>query len=232
MRAITILAAAICLAGAGYAQEEPGMANGADVTWTTQVTDYGAKGDGVTDDTAAFQEALDAAGVTGGVCFVPPGQYHIGGYLDVPESVALTGVWQAPHFTDLERGTTLLATGGKGSEDGPPFIMLHRSSAVRGLTIYYPEQDAADIQPYPWCIQGEDTHGSVRDVTLVNPYKGIDFGTHPNEMHFIENVYGQPLKLGIFIDKCTDIGRVQNVHFNASNKHRRRKPLRSSALVG
>ena len=57
-------------------------------------------------------------------------------------------------------------------------------------------------------------HGSVIDVTLVNPYKGIDFGTHPNELHYIRNVFGCPLKVGIFIDKTTDIGRVENVHFN------------------
>ena len=33
-------------------------------------------------------------------------------------------------------------------------------------------------------------------------------------MHYIRNIYGCPLKIGIFIDKCTDIGRIENVHFN------------------
>ena len=57
-------------------------------------------------------------------------------------------------------------------------------------------------------------HGSVIGVTLVNAYKGIDFGTHPNELHFISGVFGQPLRIGILVDKCTDIGRIENVHFN------------------
>ncbi len=182
--------------------------------WTTCVTDFGAKGDGKTDDTEAFQKALSGAAEKGGIVFAPAGTYLIAGTLDVPQGVMLRGVWEAPHHTDIGKGTVLYATGNKGTEDGPPFIMLHQSSGVRGLTVFYPEQVAADIQPYPWCIMGQGMHCSVRDVTLVNPYKGIDFGTHPNELHLIENVFGQPLRLGVFVDQTTDIGRIQNVHFN------------------
>ena len=182
--------------------------------WTTCVTDFDAKGDGKTDDTAAFQAALEAAAEKGGIVFAPAGTYHIGGTLDIPQGVMLRGVWEAPHHADIGKGTLLYATANRGTEDGSPFIMLHQSSGVRGLTIFYPDQAITDIQPYPWCIQGEGMHCSVRDVTLVNPYKGIDFGTHPNELHLIENVFGQPLRLGVFVDQTTDIGRVQNVHFN------------------
>jgi hypothetical protein len=82
------------------------------------------------------------------------------------------------------------------------------------MTIFYPEQDVDDVKPYPWCIQGMGMHCSVINVTLVNPYKGIDFGSHANELHYISNVFGQPLTIGVYIDKTTDIGRVENVHFN------------------
>ncbi len=182
--------------------------------WTTCVLDFDAKGDGETDDTAAFQAALDAAAKKGGIVYAPAGTYRIDGALSVPQGVMLRGVWEAPHHADIGKGTVLYATGHRGNEDGPPFITLHQSSGVRGLTIFYPDQIVTDIQPYPWCIQEKGMHGSVRDVTLVNPYKGIDFGTHPNELHFIENVFGQPLRLGVFVDQTTDIGRIQNVHFN------------------
>lgn len=178
------------------------------------VLDHGAKADGTADDTAAFQAALDAAAEKGGIVSVPAGTYLIAGSLSIPQGVTLKGVWEAPHHADIGKGTVLYATGNKGNEDGPPFITLHQSTCVRGVTIFYPEQDVTDIQPYPWCIQGMGMHGSVIDVTLVNPYKGIDFGTHPNELHYISNVFGQPLRLGIFVDKTTDIGRIENVHFN------------------
>ena len=35
-----------------------------------------------------------------------------------------------------------------------------------------------------------------------------------NELHTIRNVFACPLKIGLYIDQCTDIGRVENVHFN------------------
>ena len=198
-------------AGAAEAQVSPVPPT---TLWATCAMDFDAKGDGKTDDTAAFQAALNAAAGKGGIVFAPVGTYRIDGTLDIPQGVTLRGVWEAPHHADIGKGTLLYATANKGTEEGPPFIMLHQSSGVRGLTIFYPDQVVTDIQPYPWCIQGQGMHGSVRDVTLINPYKGIDFGTHPNELHFIENVFGQPLRLGVFVDQTTDIGRVQNVHFN------------------
>lgn len=181
---------------------------------STDVTAYGARADGKTDDTAAFQRALDAAGKKGGVVSVPPGGYLIAGSLSIPEGVTLQGIWQAPHNTALGKGSVIYATGSAGKEDGPPLINLDQNSCIKGMTIFYPDQDATAIKPYPWTIQGKGTNCSVIDVTLANPYKAIDMGTHWNELHYIRNVYGQPLKIGVYIDKCTDIGRVENVHFN------------------
>ncbi len=53
-----------------------------DDKWTTVVSanDYGAVGDGVTDDTKAIQAAIDAAGEGGKVCLAP-GTYRVNGEL-------------------------------------------------------------------------------------------------------------------------------------------------------
>jgi hypothetical protein len=178
------------------------------------VMDFGAKGDAKTDDTGAIQSALDAAGVKGKTVFVPAGQYHIDGALDIPPGVTLQGEWQAPHHAGIGKGTQFFVTGHRGDENGPPVIMLHESSCVQGITFFYPEQTIEDPKPYPWTIRGEGMHGSVINVTLVGAWQGIDFGTLPNELHYISNVFGQPLKTGIFVDQTTDIGRIENVHFN------------------
>ncbi len=187
--------------------------------------DHGLKGDGQSDDTTALQAALNKAGETGGgIVQLPAGQFRLDGTLTVPTGVTLQGVWQAPHYSSPEVGTALLAYAGRGQEDGPPLIMLESNSTIRGVTIYYPEQTVDDIQPYPWTIQGRGTHLNVSEVTLLNPYKGIDFGTYPHEMHYIRNVYGIPLKVGVSLDKCTDIGRVENVHFNPNSWTRSNTP--------
>ncbi|MBI3923417.1 MAG: hypothetical protein HY318_18495 [Armatimonadetes bacterium] len=186
----------------------------ADQPSQVNVRDYGAKGDEVTDDTAAFQSAMNAVAKQGGTVAVPVGNYLVNTHLVVPQNVTLEGVWKIPTAWTQYKGSTLLAVEGAGSEEGPPFIMLNANSAIKGITVFYPSQKPDKIQPYPWCVAcaGGD-NSSIVDCLLVNPYQGVDFGTRPSGRHFIRNLYGQPLRRGIFVDKCYDIGRIENVHF-------------------
>ncbi len=180
------------------------------------VKDYGAVGEGVADDTASFQAALDAAGAAGGgIVVAPRGNYLIATHLSIPAEVTLEGVFSGPTAWTQTLGATLLAVEGEGSEEGPPFISLGRNSTVKGLTVYYPKQDdPKNIRPYPWCIacRGAD-NSSIVDCLLVNPYNGVDFGTHNSGRHYIRNLYGQPLRRGIYVNQCYDVGRIENVHF-------------------
>lgn len=177
------------------------------------VTDFGAIGDGRTDDTAAFGRAMAAVSEKGGTVKVPIGNFMIRSHLAVPAQVALEGVWRIPTTFTQNLGSTLLAVEGAGSEVGAPFISLSSNSALKGLTIFYPNQKPEKIQAYPWCVQGAGDNASVVDCLLVNPYQGVDFGTHPCGRHYVRGLYGQPLRRGIFVDQCYDIGRIENVHF-------------------
>ena len=178
------------------------------------VRDYGAKGDGATDDTAAFQNALDAVAGKGGTVNVPVGNYMIKTHIRVPNNVTLEGIWKIPTAWTQMQGSTLLAVEGEGSEEGTAFITLGVNSTIKGLTVFYPNQKAESIKPYPWCVAcaGGD-NPSIIDCLLVNPYNAVDFGSKPSGRHYIRNLYGQPLRRGIFIDKCYDVGRIENVHF-------------------
>ena len=59
------------------------------------VLDYGAKGDGVTDDTAAIQAAITKAGEgTGNTVFIPAGTYICSAPIDMAKYVTLQGAGQ------------------------------------------------------------------------------------------------------------------------------------------
>ena len=55
------------------------------------VLDYGAAGDGVTDDYVAIQETIDSC-VSGGVVFFPPGTYLISDTLKLKSNIVFSGV--------------------------------------------------------------------------------------------------------------------------------------------
>lgn len=188
------------------------------------VRDFGAAGDGTTDDTEAFQKALDAAGKNGGgVVYAPRGNYFFAGHLNVPNAVSLAGIWESvPAHNGLrdqglpkptDDGTTFLVTEGAGREDGPAFITLNTNSTLKGVVLYYPEQNADDVpKTYPWAIAMRGKNPAVLAVEMLNPYNGID--ATQNERHLIRDVHGQPLRRGVLVDAVYDIGRIENVHFN------------------
>ncbi|MFC3789725.1 S-layer homology domain-containing protein [Paenibacillus sp. GCM10012307] len=178
------------------------------------VADTGAIGDGASDDTRAFQEALSYVGDRGGgVVFVPSGTYKITGTLLVPTGVTLRGDWVNPDSVNGEvQGTILAAYAGRGDTEELSFIRLAEGSGVTNLSIWYPEQTLDNPVPYPWTIeQLSGDSATVKNVTLVNAYNGIKIGPVWNELHYVRNLYGTVLKTGIFLDFTTDIGRLEQI---------------------
>jgi hypothetical protein len=66
-------------------------------------------------------------------------------------------------------GSVLLPRGGRGSENGTAFLTINENSALKGFTIYYPEQlpTIAPV-PYPWTITLNGNNPAVIDVELLN----------------------------------------------------------------
>jgi len=185
------------------------------------VLDSGALGDGKTDCTAAFQKVLDATGKAGGgIVDVPAGRYRIETHLSIPANVTLQGIFRGPptspalpaeHLT----GSVLLAFAGRGAAEGPPFIRLAGNNAVlAGFIIAYPEWKQSEVPPppYPPCVYAENTDNvTVRECCLLNPYEGIKLIRAAR--HLVRNITGYPMKRGIYVDECYDIGHIENVHF-------------------
>lgn len=175
---------------------------------------FGTRGDGISDDTSALQRALDAASAQGGIVQLFPGQYRVTGPIRIPVGVHLQGAALAPQYIKPLLGTVILAYAGRDDESGSALFDLGDSCSVSGLTIFYPEQKPRDIHPYPYTFHLSGGDNTVENVTFINSYNGIQIGPDANVRHRIRSVYGCVLRRGIFLDSCSDIGRLDNVQFH------------------
>lgn len=199
---LTIILSLFSLISSGYSQT------------LYSVLDFGAIGDGKTDNTGALQKAIDKAAEKGGTVSIPPGKYLVSGSLKVGVGVAVVGSQEAPVSIEPLIGTVIMATGGRDNENAPALFEMGQSSTVKGLTVWYPEQKPEDIRPYPWTFHLTGYDNTVENITLINSYNGIMAGPENNVRHRIRSVYGCVLRRGIFVDHITDIGRIENVQFH------------------
>src|SRR5579864_3210572 len=163
------------------------------------IVQYGAVSDGDTDCTKAIQSAIDAASQKGGVVLVPVGRWACKGNLEIKSGVHVLGLNQAPQSWEPATGSILLPTAGRDNESAPAFIEMRSSTSLKGLTIYYPDQKADDIRPYPWTIQIRPNptatnevsfDSTVENVTLINSYNVIRTGPTENGRHRLLQING------------------------------------------
>ncbi len=178
---------------------------------------YGAIGDGITDDSGAFQAAMNAVynsgGFGGGVVFVPAGTYAFHNNITIPTGVTLHGDWK--DWTKSGGGlvgTTFKVYQGAGQTNGTPFITLSGSTALRDMNIWYPNQNAASIVGYPFSI-GLDNDCVVQNVALVNSYQGIET-FNGGSKHILSTIIGSPLYKGIDLDQIFDVCHAEDIRFS------------------
>lgn len=187
------------------------------------VTEFGAVGDGKTDCTEAFEKAVEAVrAVGGGNIKVPTGDYVIKGNITLYSGVGLIGTYEAiptdtrPSSLDKQGyGTVLLAYAGRNKPEDPAFItMKGHNVTLKGFMVRYPEVTRTPVPPipYPPCVAGtEGDDHNVIDCLFVNPYEALHFDRVGRV--YVSNVSGYPQKRGLFIDRCYDVSRVENIHF-------------------
>jgi hypothetical protein len=155
----------------------------------------------------------------GGIVFVPTGNYKFNGSLKIPKGVTLEGTYRSVpshnmvnHISFID-GTVLLPFNGYNEENGTPFITISSDSTLKGLVIYYPDQNPKKAPvPFPWTIDMIGDNAAVIDIECLNCWNAIKAVRAGR--HYIARVQGQPINTGIYIDETYDIGRVENVHFN------------------
>ena len=189
------------------------------------VMDFGAKADETSDNTEAFQQALDKAKESGGgTVFVPGGHYRFDGSITIPTGVELRGVADGIHAGTVNavKGTTLYVYGGKGEEDAAAaFITLEDDAGIRGFSIFYPDQGYSlsgekPIVSYPWSVRGNKGAYAI-NITPINSYKAFDFMTNDCTGFVLADILGNAINTDLQVGHGTSSGWVQNFHFNVAN---------------
>ena len=176
--------------------------------------EYGAHGDGITDDSGAFQAAINAVNnLGGGVVYAPAGNYAFYTNINIPTGVTLQGNW-----TDWTTGTggcvgtTFKVYYGAGNTNASPFIYMNTSSALKDCNIWYPNQNPNGITAYPYSVSIANDQCLVQNVVLVNSYMGIE-SIGPAHYHMI-TVIGTPLFVGFAGDQSYDVEHSTDIRFN------------------
>ena len=172
------------------------------VSGALNVRDYGAKGDGVTDDRASVQACIDAAAAAGKDVYFPAGTYHmhpagsIG--LTIPSNITLGGAGV----------TSVLELYDDGTAACNPLLYLYNGTAnvsIKNLKLTgtvtagtsYPSQ-------YPSvqliCVRGT-TNLSVTNVT----FDKAEFA--------LKTIYDGYYSSAITFDNCTTLSNVMNPFF-------------------
>lgn|GEM_PF-1320790 len=184
------------------------------------VTDFGADATGAADSTMAIQNAMDnAQHKGGGTVWMPAGTYKVSNTLHVPSGVFLRGDWRDPDSGSGDYGTVIEAHVNAGFQT--LFTMLGDVGGLYGLTIYYPNQNAANPIDTGWVVTSDVGHNRfIKNLTLLNAYSGFRFGmsgtggfTACPEISYVK---GTVLSRGLELFNGYGAGGAHHITFNNS----------------
>lgn len=136
------------------------------------VRDFGASGDGKTDDTKAVQSALDKAGQSHGSVFIPEGIY-LCDELKVPEG---TGIHGLPAWSYRKGMGTVLAFRGGGK------CLINLTGSFGAYL-------------YGLCLDGKNTGNEIHGILIDKPDYGNQEDTPRIDTCRIENFTGDGIRL-------------------------------------
>ena len=202
------------------------------------VRDFGAVGDGTTDDTQAFLDCISyMSSIRGNSkktmfwAVVPPGKYVITDQIILPQNMGIRGTWPMRWHYGAEGSWLYIKddhepasyTDGRNldcTEYGT--IVLQNGSAITDLGIYYPDQVAYNesnsaVKSYRYSIVCRESHSCflIERITAINPYRFIYMGWAHDRAR-IRRIFGYPLRIGINSVRSDDVDIIEDIHFHSA----------------
>ncbi len=169
------------------------------------VKDKGAVGDGQTDDTQAFLDAVAEAKEAGQHVYVPRGRYLISGTItldNVGISGPMIGAWPA----DIDALPSIVTT-----QDEAPVFHLLAGGSLQGLDIDYARAAEPETGSSAVLIGGIGVY--IRNMRIRYPWDGImtDGKSNVGRLN-IENVFMvSPRNIGVRVTGTWDVPALRNI---------------------
>ncbi len=197
-----------------------------DPVFQVNVKDFGAKGDGIADDTAAFKAAFAALTPEtdtyrhSKIVYVPAGKYVISDTLELPVRTNLKG--EAP--AQKRQSSAIII-----KDPGFVPIRLSHSSSVSGFSFEYPNnQSVKHCKEYPPTIETCGISPTVENCSFSGAW--ICVSTPPggaNAPGVYRDLGGWFHHIGIRLDGGLDVARFEDIHWfiggtdreDAANSH-------------
>jgi hypothetical protein len=175
------------------------------INGTVNVRDFGAVGDGVTDDTAAIQAAINSST---GVVFFPEGQYRVNGDLTASNRISLAGEGSASQINYYGTGTLLTLNYSQG---GAAYEASTAPYEIRNIRLFKYAATGAEVAEC--CIELKFTGtaaviGADDKLYVDNVYIGT--------ASFPSNIGGTYWKKGIFLNRSAGVYITNTSIANAS----------------
>jgi len=178
------------------------------------VAAFGAKGDGQSDDSAAIQNAINAAaGQGGGAVVFSVARYYTTGTLAVPAGVVLCGAIEGPFDVEgINPAVTAVAPTLLVTNTSAPFVTLQGVGAgVTDLLFHYPNQvgvtaSAPDV--YPYTIVAAYPGTKVVRSTVSNAYNFLDI---ESGRVIAQDLFIGAFNIGVNVDHAHDHVTLRNL---------------------
>ena len=180
---------------------------------TVSVKDFGAVGDGVTDDTAAFNLSFAALGSAGGVVTVPNSMHClIDSNLMVPVNVSLVGPHEYVGSPGRNNSTPFGSMGGALIVNSAATLTVGSNASISGFFIYrkgmtFPTVNASAFSGTAITIDGDDS--AVTHCLVIGFNKAVY--SSGDQRQRINNLWFDCVN-GIEITNCLDIPHIHNCH--------------------
>lgn len=174
------------------------------------------------DITAELKKAIEDLKATGGTIYIPGGYYYVNEHIDVWAGIEIRGA--ADFECNLDGVTRIQSTFGENDPNGPALFDLYDGSGMRGIAIYYPNQDKGSLKPYSFTIRGHGKNVYLVDMTLPTSWNGVDFATYRCDNHYVEYIHAAIINTGIQVGAGSENGIIRDCQFTPNTWILRSKP--------